>query len=74
MTTTIISTVDNAKAGTALIAELVEAGLKGSDAEVLDGNHDVTPRRAGLRRRPEASGPPASGRGATGLVGSASIN
>ena len=41
MTTTIISTVDNVKAGTALIAELVEAGLKGSDAEVLDGNHET---------------------------------
>ena len=41
MTTTIISTVENAKAGTALIAELVKAGLKGSDAEVLAGSHET---------------------------------
>ena len=41
MTTTIISTVDNAQAGTALIAELVKAGLKGSDAEVLAGDHET---------------------------------
>ena len=41
MTTTIISTVDNAKAGTALIAELVKAGLEGSDVEVLEGDHET---------------------------------
>ena len=41
MTTTIISMVDNAKAGTALIAELVKAGLEGSDVEVLEGDHET---------------------------------
>ena len=41
MTTTIISTVDNAKAGTALIAELVKAGLDSRDVEVLAGDHET---------------------------------
>ena len=41
MTTTIISTVDNANAGTALIAELVKAGLDSRDVEVLAGDHET---------------------------------
>jgi hypothetical protein len=40
-TTTIISMVDNAQVGTALIAELVKAGLEGSDVEVLEGDHET---------------------------------
>ena len=41
MTTTIIGTVDNANAGTALIAELVKAGLDSQDVEVLAGDHET---------------------------------
>lgn len=41
MATTIISTVDNAQAGTALIAELVRAGLNDRDVEVLAGDQDT---------------------------------
>lgn len=40
-TTTIISTVDDPQAGTALIAELVKAGLNDKDVEVLGGDHDA---------------------------------
>lgn len=40
-TTTIISTVTDPKAGTALIAELVKAGMNAEDVEVLGGDHDA---------------------------------
>lgn len=40
-TTTIISTVADPKAGTALIAELVKAGMNDKDVEVLGGDHDT---------------------------------
>jgi uncharacterized protein (TIGR02271 family) len=40
-TTTIISTVENSQAGTALIAELVQAGMNNKDVEVLGGDHDA---------------------------------
>ena len=40
-TTTIISTVNDPQAGTALIAELVKAGLNDKDVEVLGGDHDA---------------------------------